>query len=60
MAKKRYTSQEREARDIAVNEGGLEYVVDMVSSSEYVDVTGSKGGDHVTLRVMNDGQFYEK
>lgn len=60
MAKKRYTSQEKEAKDIAINEGGLDYIVDMVSTPEYVDITGSKGGDYVTFRVMNDGQFYER
>lgn len=48
------------AQDIALDEGGLDYVTDVVPTPDFVGVVGRKGGDVVTYRVMNDGQFYER
>ena len=45
------------AQDIALNEGGLDYVIDVVSTPDFVEVVGKMGGDTITYRVMNDGQF---
>ena len=47
------------AQDIALDEGGLDYVIDVAPTPDFVEVVGRKGGDVVT-RVMNDGQFYER
>lgn len=48
------------AQDIALDEGGLDYVIDVTPTPDFVEVVGRKGGDVVTYRVMNDGQFYER
>lgn len=48
------------AQNIALDEGGLDYVIDVTSTPDFVEVVGRKGGDVVTYRVMNDGQFYER
>ena len=48
------------AQDIALSEGGLDYVIDVAPTPDFVEVVGRKGGDVVTYRVMNDGQFYER
>lgn len=48
------------AQDIALDEGGLDYVIDVAPTPDFVEVVGRKGGDVVTYRVMNDGQFYER
>lgn len=48
------------AQDIALNEGGLDYVIEVNSAPDFVEVIGKKGGDTITYRVMNDGQFYER
>ena len=48
------------AQDIALSEGGLDYVIDVIPTPDFVEVVGRKGGDVVTYRVMNDGQFYER
>ena len=48
------------AQDIALDEGGLDYVIDVAPTLDFVEVVGRKGGDVVTYRVMNDGQFYER
>ena len=48
------------AQDIALDEGGLDYVIDVTPTPDFVEVVGRKGGDVVPYRVMNDGQFYER
>ena len=48
------------AQDIALDEGGLDYVIDVTPTPDFVEVIGKKGGDVVIYRVMNDGQFYER
>ena len=48
------------AQDIALDEGGLDYVIYVAPTPDFVEVVGRKGGDVVTYRVMNDGQFYER
>ena len=48
------------AQDIALDECGLDYVIDVAPTPDFVEVVGRKGGDVVTYRVMNDGQFYER
>ena len=48
------------SQDIALDEGGLDYVIDVAPTPDFVEVVGRKGGDVVTYRVMNDGQFYER
>lgn len=53
-------SRVSKAQDIALNEGGLDYVIDVYPTPDFVEVVGRKGGDTVTYRVMNDGQFYER
>ncbi|MXP78310.1 hypothetical protein GN277_24040 [Lachnospiraceae bacterium WCA-9-b2] len=38
----------------------LDYVMDCYETSEFVEVTGSMGGDVITYRVFDDGSMYVK
>lgn len=57
---KKVNDRVSKAQDIAIDEGGLDYVIDVTDTPDFVEVVGKKGGDTVTYRVMNDGQFYER
>lgn len=49
------------AQDIALDGGGgLDYVIYVSPTPDFVEVVGRKGCNVVTYRVMNDGQFYER
>ena len=38
----------------------LDYILETVSTPDFVEVVGRVGGDTVTYRVYNDGSIYEK
>ena len=42
------------------SEDGLERVLDVYESREYVEVIGRIAGDAVTFRVYNDGKVVER
>ena len=38
----------------------LDYILEMVPASDFVEIVGHVGGDVVTYRVYNDGSVCEK
>ena len=38
----------------------LDYILEMVPASDFVEIVGRVGGDVVTYRVYNDGSVCEK
>lgn len=38
----------------------LDYILEMVPASDFVEIVGRVGGDVVTYRVYDDGSVYEK
>ena len=38
----------------------LDYILEMVPASDFVEIVGRVGGDTVTYRVYDDGSVYEK
>ena len=38
----------------------LDYILETVSASDFVEIVGRVGGDVVTYRVYDDGSVYEK
>lgn len=38
----------------------LDYILEMVLASDFVEIVGRVGGDVVTYRVYNDGSVCEK
>lgn len=38
----------------------LDYILETVSTPDFVEVVGRVGGDTVTYRVYDDGSVYEK
>ena len=56
----RETQKERiqKAQDRALE--SLDYILETIPSSDYVEIVGRMGGDTVTYRVYDDGSMYEK
>lgn len=57
MAKDR-SERIRKAQDKALEH--LDYILEMVPASDFVEIVGRVGGDVVTYRVYNDGSVFEK
>lgn len=38
----------------------LDYILETVPASDFVEIVGRVGGDTVTYRVYDDGSVYEK
>ena len=38
----------------------LDYILETIPASDFVELVGRVGGDTVTYRVYNDGSVYEK
>lgn len=57
MAK--YTAERiKKAQDKALER--LDYILETVPASDFVEIIGRVGGDTVTYRVYDDGSVYEK
>ena len=58
--KKMVRSKERvnRAQDRALE--SLDYVMNYYETPDFVEVTGSMGGDMITYRVFDDGRMYVK
>lgn len=52
------TERVREAQDKVLEY--LDYILEAVSTPDFVEVVGRVGGDTITYRVYNDGSVYEK
>ena len=52
------TERVRNAQDKALER--LDYILETVPASDFVEIIGRVGGDTVTYRVYNDGSIYEK
>lgn len=48
----------RKAQDKALE--CLDYILETISTPDFVEIVGRVGGDTVTYRVYNDGSVYEK
>jgi len=48
------------AQDRVLSETCMEYVTDVYSAPDFVQVDGKAGGDSVCFRVYNDGTIVEK
>ena len=38
----------------------LDYILETIPTSDFVEIVGRMGGDTVTYRVYDDGSMYEK
>lgn len=38
----------------------LDYILETISTPDFVEIVGRVGGDTVTYRVYNDGSVFEK
>ena len=38
----------------------LDYILETIPASDFVEIIGRMGGDTVTYRVYDDGSMYEK
>ena len=56
----RETQKERiqKAQDRALE--SLDYILETIPTSDFVEIIGRMGGDTVTYRVYDDGSMYEK
>ena len=56
----RETWKERiqKAQDRALE--SLDYILETIPTSDFVEIVGRMGGDTVTYRVYDDGSMYEK
>ena len=56
----RETQKERiqKAQDRALE--SLDYILETIPTSDFVEIVGRMGGDTVTYRVYDDGSMYEK
>ena len=54
------TQKERiqKAQDRALE--SLDYILETIPASDFVEIIGRMGGDTVTYRVYDDGSMYEK
>ena len=48
----------KKAMDIALER--LDYIMDYYTAPDFIDVTGSIGGDVITYRIYDDGSVYER
>ena len=56
----RETQKERiqKAQDRALE--SLDYILETITTSDFVEIVGRMGGDTVTYRVYDDGSMYER
>ena len=56
----RETQKQRiqKAQDRALE--SLDYILETIPTSDFVEIVGRMGGDTVTYRVYDDGSMYEK
>lgn len=52
------TERVRKAQDKALEH--LDYILETISTPDFVEIVGSVGGDTITYRVYDDGSVYEK
>ena len=52
------TERVRNAQDKALER--LDYILETVPATDFVEIIGRVGGDTVTYRVYDDGSVYEK
>lgn len=52
------TERIRKAQDKAMER--LDYILETISTPDFVEIVGRVGGDVVTYRVYDDGSVYEK
>ena len=48
----------KKARDRALE--SLDYILEVISASDFVEIISRVGGDTVTYRVYDDGSVYER
>lgn len=48
------------AQDRVLNETCMEYVTDVISTPDFVEVHGRAGGDALCFRVYENGKIYER
>ena len=48
----------KKAQDRALE--SLDYILEVIPASDFVEVIGRMGGDTVTYRVYDDGSVYER
>ena len=48
------------AQNLLLNEHGVDYILDCVTTPDYVQCVCSMGGDIITYRVYDDGTVVEK
>ena len=48
----------QKAQDRALE--SLDYILETIPTSDFVEIVGRMGGDTVTYRVYDDGSMYEK
>lgn len=57
-----YNNEEKErirrAEDTALER--LDYIMETIPVSDFVEIVGDMGGDTVTYRVYDDGSVYER
>ena len=51
-------AQVQKAQDRALE--SLDYILETIPTSDFVEIVGRMGGDTVTYRVYDDGSMYEK
>ena len=55
---KNITERVRKAEDKALE--SLDYILETIPTSDFVEIVGRVGGDTVTYRVYDDGSVYER
>ena len=53
-------TREKKARQRIQVECGVDKVIEVIPTKEFVEVVGTKGGDILTYRVYNDGRITER
>lgn len=48
------------AQDRVLDETCMEYVTDVISAPDFVEVHGRAGGDDLCFRVYDNGEIYER
>lgn len=60
MARTRKSERLKKAENKALNEGGLDYIMETHETPDFIEVIGSMGGDPIRYRIYDDGRMYEK
>ncbi len=50
----------KKAQDRVLDETCMEYVTDVISAPDFVEVHGRAGGDDLCFRVYDNGEIYER